>query len=187
MVLRSARKSSEPPSARKLTSELQAVSQDVPPFPHQWRPEQPLAAISIEDTFLDLLPPNPLQAAFNAKGITYGVQWELERLLRPLASVGVSIEDLMDDDVEQLAGRATDAMPLLNPILSSICRCKNPGEEVPPLPSLRRIAAWSEMDREEEVIRDDSKTFDGVFNSSRDWPYGGRLVFAVGVRYNKDR
>lgn len=187
MVLRSARKSSEPPSARNLTSELQAASQVAPSIPYQWRPEHPLAAIPKEDTFLELLPPNPLQAVFNSGGVTYGVQWELERLLRPLASANVSTDDLTYDDVGLLTGPAVDAMPRINPILSSICRCKNPAEDVPPLASARRIAAWSEMDREEVVIRDETKTFDGVFNSSRDWPYGGRLVYAVGVRYNKDR
>jgi hypothetical protein len=43
------------------------------------------------------------------------------------------------------------------------------------------------MDREEAVIMDGTKAFDGVFNTSSDWPYGGRLVYAVGIQYNKDR
>lgn len=191
MTLRSARKTSEPPSAPRaqtLTSALQAVSREAALPAHTWTPDHPLDAIPHEDTFLELIPPNPLQDVFNSNTVAYGVQWELERKFRALpSSSGVSIDDISPEDVVQLMGTAMDAMPRIPSLIHDICRRESPAGNEPSLSFGRRVAAWAEMDREEVVILDNTKTFDGVFNTSTDWPYGGRLVYAVAIRYNKDR
>ncbi|BEI84969.1 hypothetical protein CcaverHIS002_0503700 [Cutaneotrichosporon cavernicola] len=190
MTLRSARKTSEPPStpsARSLTSAFKAVSHEADLPTHHWSPDHPLEAIPPEDTFLELIPPNPLQGVFNSNAVRYGVQWELERKIRSFrSSAGVSF-NISPEDVQQLTGSVTEAMPRIPAVIRNICRRESPDGNEPTLAFGRRIAAWAEMDREEAVILDDSKTFDGVFNTSTNWPYGGRLVYAVGIRYNKDR
>jgi hypothetical protein len=137
---------------------------------------------------LELVPPNPLQDVFNSNAIAYGVQWELERKLRSLpSSVEVSINDVSPDDILQLTGPALDAMPRIPSVIRDVCRRESPSGDDPCVSFGRRAAAWAEMDREEAVIMDGTKAFDGVFNTSSDWPYGGRLVYAVGIQYNKDR
>lgn len=191
MTLRSARKTSEPPNEpqpRSLTSALIEASRKPELLAHQWSPEHPLDAVPLEDTFLELVPPNPFQDVFNANSVAYGVQWELERKLRSLpSSAGISVDDVSPDDVLLLAGPAVDAMTRIPYLIRDIYQRESGEEDEPPLHFSRRVAAWAEMDREEAVISDSTKVFDGLFNSSTEWPYGGRLMYAIGIRYNKNR
>ncbi|CAK9781596.1 hypothetical protein CC85DRAFT_6079 [Cutaneotrichosporon oleaginosum] len=97
------------------------------------------------------------------------------------------MNDITPGDIVQLKGPVMDAMHRIPAVVRSVCCRADPMGGDVPLGFSRRIAAWAEMDREESVIMDNSKTFDGVFNTSAEWPYGGRLVYALGIQYNKDR
>ncbi|KAG1757697.1 RNA dependent RNA polymerase-domain-containing protein [Suillus lakei] len=117
-----------------------------------------------------------LQAYFDSKNISFGVQW----LIAKLVSYDVlAYEDINIPDLDKLRGTNQEATPRV----AQVFACQNPkgGAEGYFVKEKAVLSPWKELDREHELALAMGDRFDGFQRQADGW-YGGKVHFGATLK-----
>ncbi|KAG1767262.1 RNA dependent RNA polymerase-domain-containing protein [Suillus occidentalis] len=117
-----------------------------------------------------------LQAYFDSKNISFGVQW----LIAKLVSYDVlAYEDINIPDLDKLRGTNQEATPRV----AEVFACQNSKGEAEGffVKEKEVLSPWKELDREHEFALAMGDSFDGIQRQADGW-YGGKVHFGATLK-----